>query len=197
MVGFHVRRAVLQKARHAGNHIFAALACEKFLQSAVCKRRIFDVNFAHYAHFNEVFFLAGNIVEIRRHIREIFSYRLFGTAFASPELSGQFADPFIYRFFGVAFTDFVGRGLIFQKEKHIAVNERRKPRFEHFKGDFEPAVFFKPRKTDGDDRNEAEVHFFKRFSQQENIIRGSAASARLEKDKGGFVYVVSARFERV
>ena len=80
-VGLNIRRAILKEPQHAGNHIFAPLRKQKLFKPAVCERRIFNVNFAHYSHFYKFFVFPRDIVKVFGYFGKIFFERFFMIAF--------------------------------------------------------------------------------------------------------------------
>ena len=197
VIGFHIRRAVLEKPEYARNHILAALRGEEVFEVVVGKRRVLDVNLAYDAYFYPLFVAKSDRREVRRDRRKVTSHVAFARAPPPTELRGKLARPLFYQFVRFAFDYFVRRDAVAEQHKHIAVNYRRNARADHGQSYFESAVFFVPAKTYRDNGNVPHTHFFESFTQQKQVVRRPAPAARLKEDQRRFVRVEVAAGQRV
>ena len=190
MVHLHIGKAILEKAQHAGDHVFAALAQEEFFQPVVAEGGIFHIDLPHDAHLGELLLLPGDAVEILRHGPQVPPQGSSAQAPAPAELLRQLPDPLRHGFGRVARMYLIGERLVFQQEEHVPVDHRPDGGQHHAGGKAEARRPLQAAQAQGDHRHLVHAHIMQGLAQKHDIVGSPAAAPGLEHDEGGLFRVV-------
>ena len=163
----------------------------------VGERRVFDINFAHNAHFDLWRLLGRDRGKILHDALEVRLFFFQAHALAVTELLAQFGRPLLDHALAGAGFNLIGLYLVIQQHQGVAVDDSRYHLADHRQGDRKTRVVLQAGKVQRDDRDLIKARLMQRFAQQVDIIARTAAATRLCDNQRCAVQVIFAAFEGI
>ena len=184
------------EAHQRGHVDLAVLRAQEQLEVVVGQRGVFGVDLAHDAHLDLLGVADLDALEGIHHAAQVVVDVARGIAAFAAELLADVVHPAVHQRVGLPRCDLVGAGLVAQQHQHVAVDQRGQRAAQQPQRDLEAGVLLHAREVDGDDGDLPHARFFERLAQQEDVVGGAAAAARLRHQQRDVVQVVLARLER-
>ena len=185
------------EAKQTRHHRFAVLAEQELFQIVVADGRILDVNFADNTNAHFLFAGHGHVRKILRNLRQDRLHLLCGVSLFLCEHIGQLFRPIVHKLPARARLFLIRSRLVVQQHQKVAVRKHAQRLADHRQRQLEAAVFLESGHVERNDRNIRKAVFFQRLSQKVNVVRSTAAAARLGDDERRFMQIIFAAVQRV
>ena len=193
MIDTGVLQAVQPEIRHSAEHRLKALLDQEVFQMMIAQRRIFHIDLADDADSDLLLLMTRNG---RKTTDDIPVKFLAGAVIIAAKLILELADQLIDQTVSIPGAALIGLDLISQPHHRVAIKESIEQLLAQRQSQRHGVFFLQTREVDRKHRNMRPSFHGQRLAQQEDIVAGAAAAARLGDGQRYFVQVILSALQR-